>query len=112
MLKKYVPDRGDVVWINFDPQAGHEQKGNRPAVVISRKIYNRGTSLALLCPITSKIKGFPFEVPMPSDSKITGVVLSDQVKNLDWKARKVEYIFNLPDNVIEEVLTKTRTLLD
>jgi mRNA interferase MazF len=112
MFKKYVPDRGDVVWIDFDPQAGHEQRGHRPALVISKKLYNKNTNLALFCPITSKEKGFSFEVPLPSDAMITGVVLSDQVKNLDWKARKAEYVFSLPEDVMNEILIRVRALLD
>jgi mRNA interferase MazF len=83
----YVPERGDVVWITFNPQAGHEQAGYRPAVVLSPKTYNGKVGLALLCPITSQIKGYPFEVEVPEGLSVNGVILSDQVKSLDWKAR-------------------------
>jgi len=94
---EYIPDRGDVVFINMNPQAGHEQSGRRPAVVITPLPYNRRVSLAIFCPITSQIKKYPFEVVIPKDLKIKGVVLSDQVKSLDWKARKVELVCTLPD---------------
>ena len=82
----YVPNRGDAVWITLNPQAGHEQSGRRPAVVLSPGVYNDKVGLAVLCPITSQIKGYPFEVVIPSDLAINGAVLSDQVKSLDWRA--------------------------
>lgn len=107
----YVPDRGDAVWIDFNPQAGHEQAGRRPAIVISPASYNRKVGLAILCPITNQIKGYPFEVVIPSGLRVTGAVLSDQVKNLDWKIRKAERIGTLPTEVTDEVLKKLRTLL-
>lgn len=107
----YVPDRGDAVWINFNPQAGHEQAGRRPAVILSPASYNRKVGLAIFCPITNQIKGYPFEVIIPIGSKVTGVVLSDQVKNLDWKVREVEFIARLPAFVVVEVLKKLKTLL-
>src|SRR5215813_14686908 len=88
----YVPERGDAVWVTLDPQAGHEQAGRRPALVLSPAAYNRRVGLALLCPITNQIKGYPFEVLIPQGLKVTGAVLSDQVKSLDWKARKAELI--------------------
>lgn len=108
---RYVPERGDAVWISFDPQAGHEQAGRRPAVILSPAAYNRKVGLAILCPITNQIKGYPFEVVLPAGLKVTGTVLSDQVKNLDWKARKAALIAHLPDAVTDEVLQKVRTLL-
>lgn len=83
----YVPDRGDVVWIDFNPQTGHEQAGRRPAVTLSPALYNGRTGLALLCPITNQIKGYPFEVTIPQGWNVTGVVLADQVKSLDWRRR-------------------------
>ncbi len=86
----FVPDRGDVVWLAFDPQTGHEQSGRRPALVLSPKAYNAKTNLALFCPVTSRIKGYPFEVNLPTDGKITGAILSDQIKSLDWKMRRRE----------------------
>jgi len=108
----YIPDRGDIVWINFNPQAGHEQSGRRPAVVLSTEAYNGKVGLAIFCPITSQIKGYPFEVIIPTGFKITGVILSDQVKSLDWKARNTELICKLPDTTIIEVLRKVATLFD
>ena len=107
----YVPDRGDVVWITLNPQAGHEQAGQRPAVVISPAAYNSKVGLALLCPITNQVKGYPFEVQIPQALAVTGVVLADQVKSLDWRARKVELIATLPEATVVEVLRKLGTLL-
>jgi mRNA interferase MazF len=107
----YVPDRGDAVWLSFNPQAGHEQAGRRPAIVLSPRSYNRKVGLALFCPITNQIKGYPFEVIIPSGLKVTGAVLSDQVKNLDWKIRDAELIARLPASVTSEVLKKLNTLL-
>lgn len=111
MKKGYVPDRGDAIWITFNPQAGHEQAGRRPAVVLSPVAYNSKVGLAILCPITSKIKGYPFEVMLPDNLAITGAVLSDQVKNLDWQARNAELICALPDETVTEILQKLSTLL-
>jgi mRNA interferase MazF len=107
----YIPNRGDVVWITFNPQAGHEQAGRRPALVLSPAAYNGKVGLAILCPITSQVKGYPFEVLMPDDLKISGVILSDQVKSLDWKARQAELVCKLPSPVIDEVLRKLNTLI-
>jgi len=107
----YVPERGDIVWITLDPQAGHEQAGRRPAVVLSPSTYNDKVGLAILCPITSQIKGYPFEVQIPSGLAITGVILADQVKSLDWRARKAEFAGTLPATTITEVLQKLNTLL-
>jgi mRNA interferase MazF len=109
--KPYVPKRGDVVWISFNPQAGHEQSGRRPAVILSPQPYNDKVGLALLCPITNQIKGYPFEVPIPSDQSVTGAVLADQVKSLDWRTRKAELICSLPPRTIAEVLQKIGLLL-
>ncbi|MGH9421802.1 MAG: endoribonuclease MazF, partial [Thermoanaerobaculia bacterium] len=95
--RKYVPDRGDAVWLTFDPQAGHEQSGRRPALVLSPRIYNSRTGLAILCPVTTQIKGYPFEVSIPSGLPVSGVVLADQVRNLDWQARKASLICPVPD---------------
>ena len=108
----YIPERGDAVWLTFDPQAGHEQAGRRPAVVVSPKRYNARSGLALICPVTSRIKGYPFEVSLPSQSGIDGVVLSDQVRSLDWRARKAARICALPSATINEVVGKLRTLID
>lgn len=110
-VRDYIPCRGDVVWLNFDPQAGHEQSGRRPALVISPQAYNEKVGLALMCPITSKLKGYPFEVPLPVSMKVSGVVLADQVKSLDWQVRRAEFVCNVPGNIIEEVLAKIQVLL-
>jgi mRNA interferase MazF len=107
----YLPDRGDAVWLMFDPQAGHEQAGRRPALVLSPVSYNRKVGLALVCPITTQVKGFPFEVLVPAGQKITGAILSDQLKSLDWKARQISFICTLPDPIVEDVLNKIKTLL-
>ena len=107
----YVPQCGDVVWITLNPQAGHEQAGRRPAVVLSPENYNGKIGLALLCPITSQIKGYPFEVLIPADLPVAGAILCDQVKSLDWRARNAELICSLPDEIISEVLQKLSTLL-
>ena len=107
----YVPDRGDAVWIDFYPQAGHEQAGRRPAIILSPAAYNRKVGLAILCPITNQIKDFPFEVVIPKNLRVSGCVLSDQIKNLDWKSRRAELIARLPQSVTDEVLKKLRTLL-
>ena len=112
MLDLFVPDRGDVIWINMQSQAGHEQSGRRPAIVLSPKAYNDKTGLALLCPITSQIKGYPFEVGIPSGLNVTGVVLSDQVKSLDWKIRRAEFYAKAPEDVVLEILQKLKVLLN
>lgn len=112
MVKSYVPKRGDIVWLHFDPQAGHEQGGHRPALVLSSQIYNQRVGLALFCPITSKVKNYPFEVTLPSNGDIQGVILADQVKSFDWKARQAKYITTiLGDKTMDEVLAKLKTLL-
>jgi len=111
MARSYLPNRGDVVWISLNSQAGHEQAGRRPAVVVSPPAYNRKVGLALLCPITSQIKGYPFEVIIPQGLKLSGAVLSDQVKSLDWRARRAELICTLPRDTIDEVVQKLSTLV-
>ncbi|MBI5842100.1 MAG: endoribonuclease MazF [Chloroflexi bacterium] len=107
----YIPERGDVVWITFNPQAGHEQAGRRPAVVLSPKAYNGKVGLALLCPITSQVKGYPFEVAIPDDLPVSGVILSDQVKSLDWRARNAEKACALPEDVMVKVLQRVKALI-
>lgn len=107
----YVPSRGDVVWLDFNPQTGHEQAGRRPAFVLSPASYNRKVGLALFCPVTNKSKGYPFEVDVPVGLEVTGTVLADQIKNLDWNARNATFICRLPDETIEQVLEKSATLL-
>lgn len=106
-----IPDRGDIVWLSFTPQAGHEQAGRRPAVVLSPAAYNGKVGLAVLCPITSRAKGYPFEVRIPEGLPVGGVVLSDQVKSLDWRARQAELAGRLPRHVVAEILEKLSTLL-
>ncbi len=104
MVKKanYVPDVGDILWLDFDPQAGREQSKRRPALALSPKAYNKKANLVIACPITSQVKDYPFEVPI-SLRKIKGVVLSDQVKSLDWIIRQAEFITKAPDAVLAEV---------
>jgi mRNA interferase MazF len=111
MARRYVPSRGDAVWITFNPQAGHEQAGRRPALVLSPSSYNGKVGLAILCPITNQVKGYPFEVTIASGSKLGGVVLADQVKSLDWRIRKAELICKLSRETTDEVLAKLGTLL-
>lgn len=107
----YIPQRGDVVWISFNPHAGHEQAGRRPALVLSPANYNGKVGLALLCPITNQAKGYPFEVTLPEGLGVSGVVLSDQVRNLDWRMRQAEFDCKVPQEVIHEVLEKISALL-
>jgi len=112
MVKKklYIPDRGDVIWISFNPQKGREQANKRPAVVLSPKIYNQKSSLALMCPITSKVKGYPFETVF-KNKKIQGAILCDQVRSLDWRARKVSFIEKVKPETLFEIQEKLLTLL-
>ena len=110
-MASYVPRRGDLVWLSFDPQAGHEQAGHRPAFVLSPESYNRKTGLLLACPITSKVKGYPFEVALPPGLPVGGVILADQIKSLDWKVRKSEFIVRTAPSVIEDVLSLVLPLL-
>ncbi len=107
----YVPERGDAIWINFNPQAGHEQAGRRPALVLSPRSYNGKVGLCLLCPITNQVKGYPFEVLIPASLGVKGVVLSDQAKSLDWRVRNAEFITDLPEAATTEVLKKLKSLL-
>jgi len=109
--KAYIPERGDAVWITLDPQAGHEQAGRRPALVLSPSAYNRRVGLALFCPITSQVKGYPFEVAIPPGFSIRGVVGADQVKSLDWRARKATRIVAFPEEVVSQVLERLNALL-
>jgi mRNA interferase MazF len=111
MRPRYVPRQGDVVWLTFEPQAGHEQKGRRPALVLSPAEYNAKVGLALFCPITSQIKGYTFEVRIPAGLAVSGAILSDQVKSLDWRARRAEYADQLPRTQMTEVFEKLGTLL-
>ena len=111
MARRYVPTRGDAVWLTFTPQAGHEQAGRRPALVLSPASYNGKVGLAILCPITSQVKGYPFEVATPPGSRINGVILADQVKSLDWHIREAEFICKLPRETTVDVLEKLGALL-
>jgi len=108
---RYVPQRGDIVWLTFAPRAGHGQAGRRPALVLSPKEYNGKVGLALFCPITSQVKGYPFEVALPDGLPVAGVVLSDQVKSLDWRVRKAARAGRLSEAEIGEVIGKLGTLL-
>jgi len=108
--KNYIPDRGDLVWVDFNPTKGREQAKVRPAIVVSPKSYNQKTNLAIMCPITSIQKGYPFEVAM-KDKKVSGVILSDHVRSLDWKARYTKFIAKAKPKVIAEVQAKLLLLL-
>jgi mRNA interferase MazF len=112
MKASYVPGRGDLIWLQFNPQAGHEQAGHRPALVISPVAYNRRVGLALCCPITSQAKGYPFEVALPSGLEVDGVILSDQLRSLDWRARKARRISRVPNEVLDEAVGKLLALVD
>jgi mRNA interferase MazF len=107
----YIPDRGDIVWLNFTPQAGHEQAGHRPALVLSPASYNGKTSLMLCCPITSQIKRYPFEVALCDNPLVSGAVLADQVKSVDWKARQAKKKGRASNDIVEVALGLVRTLL-
>jgi mRNA interferase MazF len=108
----YVPERGDFVWLDFDPQSGHEQAGHRPALVLSPREYNRKVGLALFCPVSTKVKGYPFEVKVASGRKISGVVLADQIKSLDWRARRATFVERAANAVTTETLAKAAALLE
>jgi mRNA interferase MazF len=107
----WVPDRGDLVWLTFDPQAGREQAGRRPALVLSPALYNAKTGLALMCPITTQAKAYPFEVPLPPGVPIHGVVLADHLKNLDWRQRQAAFIGRVRPEIIRAVLNRLEPLL-
>jgi mRNA interferase MazF len=110
-MPAYVPEAGDLIWLTFDPQAGHEQSGRRPALVLSPKPYNRKSGLALMCPVTNRMRGYPFEVPVPQNCGVTGVILVDQLKSLDWKQRQAEPIGRVPLTALNEVLARLAPLL-
>ncbi|WP_134705028.1 endoribonuclease MazF [Ammoniphilus sp. YIM 78166] len=111
MVEKYVPEQGYLIWLQFNPQSGHEQAGKKPALVLSPASYNGKVGLSLLCPVTSKIKGYPFEVIVPHDLPIEGAILSDQVKSLDWQSRKAIFICKVPAETLEEVISKISLLI-
>lgn len=110
-MPRYVPDRGDVIWINFDPQVGHEQKGGKPGLIVSRLQYNAPSGLALCCPVTSQRKGYPFEVTLAAAKDLHGVVLCDQVRNVDWRARNARFITTASTDCLDDVLAKIETLV-
>jgi mRNA interferase MazF len=110
-MSAYCPKRGDIVWLTFNPQSGHEQAGHRPALVLSPELYNQKTGLAIFCPISSQEKGYPFEVKIPKGQKISGVILSDQVKSLDWKTRRAKLCCQIPSGIVSDVLEKLYTLV-
>lgn len=111
VAREYVPEAGDLVWIDFTPQAGREQAGRRPAVVLSPRMYNEKAGLAVLCPITSHSKDYPFEVALPRGSRIRGVILSDHMKSLDWRHRDAQKAGKLPPSILAEVLERISALL-
>lgn len=111
-MASYVPSRGDLVWLQFNPRAGHERAGHRPALVISPSSYNRRVGLALCCPVTSQVKGYPFEVLLPAGLGVEGAVLSDQLKSLDWRVRRARRIATAPADVLEETVGKILALVD
>jgi mRNA interferase MazF len=106
--REYAPDRGDLIWINFNLSLGHEQTGRRPAIVLSPKLYNKKSGLILVCPITSSIKGYPYEVEIGKN----GVILTDQIKSVAWKERRAKFIASVPEEILFEVFDKIKTLLE
>ena len=110
--QSYVPEAGDLVWLSFNPQSGHEQAGRRPALILSPRLYNAKARLAIACPITSQPKGYPFEVPLPDDANITGVVLADHVKSVDWEARQIEFASTVSADLLTDVRERLRVLLE
>ncbi len=108
---RYVPESGDLIWLSFSPQAGREQAGRRPAIVLSPKAYNAKAGLCLACPITSQVKGYPFEVVLPPGGKIRGVVVSDHLKSADWQSRNAIYLSTAPAEVLTQVRAKLRPLM-
>ena len=109
---KAFPERGDIIWIDFDAQQGHEQSGTRPALVISNSKYNQLTKMLIACPITSQIKGYSFEIPLTSDLKTFGVVLANQVKTLNWQARGLRFVEHVSNELLEEVLDTLNAILE
>ncbi len=111
VARRYVPDAGDLIWLTFDPQAGREQAGRRPALVLSPRAYNSKSGLALVCPITGRVKGYPFEVALPRGLPVSGVVLADHLKSVDWMERRAEAAGSVPEDVLSEVLSRLAPLL-
>jgi mRNA interferase MazF len=110
-VNRYIPDRGHIVYLDFDPTKGHEQRRHRPAFVLSPRGYNAKSSLALFMPVTKQQKGYPFEVILSPELQIQGVILADQIKCLDWKARGVRFVESVPESIVEEVQAKIEPLL-
>lgn len=107
-----MPDLGDFVWLNFDPQMGREQAGRRPALVVTPKDYNKTVGLALVCPVTTQVKGYPFEVPAPDGTPVKGVILADHIKSVDWQARNAVHICGAPRGTTLRVLAMLESLID
>ena len=112
VTRAYVPDAGDLVWLTYDPPTGHEHRGRRPALIVSPRVYNAKARLAIACPITSQVKGYPFEVELPAAGTITGVVLADHVRNVDWQARRIAFEAKAPAELLTEVRERLRALLE
>ncbi len=108
----YVPERGDLIWIDFDPQTGHEQRGRRPALVLSPSAYNFKVELAIVCPVTGQARGYAWEVAIPSEMAVHGVILADQIKSLDWRGRRAQLAAQLPKAIVDEVLDKVLAIID
>ena len=111
-MAAYVPARGDLIWLQFNPQAGHEQAGHRPALVVSPSSYNRRVGLAICCPVTSQVKGYPFEVLLPEGLGVEGAILADQIKSLDWRVRKAKRIGSISGDVLQEAIGKILAPVD
>ncbi len=111
VAREYVPDAGDLIWLDFTPRVGREQAGRRPAVVLSPRSYNEKTSLAVVCPITGQAKGYPFEVAVPPGARIGGVILSDHLKNLDWRQRQAQIAGKIPRSLLDQVRARVAALL-
>lgn len=112
MNPKYIPHQGDLIFVNFNPQAGREQAGKRPALVLSPWKYNEATGLMICAPVTSKMKDYPFEVKLPNTLKIKGVVLADHIRNVDWKIRKARFVEKAPSELLRDVIQKINTLIN
>ncbi len=112
MVARYIPERGDLVWLSFDPQAGHEQAGRRPALVLSPAAYNGKTGLALVVPVTSRAKGYPFEVALPDGLPVSGVILADHVRNVDWQARRAECLGKVKADQLIQTVEMIKTIVE
>ena len=104
-MPRYIPEKGDFVKVTFDPQSGHEQKGQRPAIVVSNQLFNKATGLTMVCPITKSHRNIPFHVPVPNDSSLTGYIMVEQVKSVDYKSRELKFVEKAPLPILEEVLS-------